>query len=81
MSTLWIRLRESDLVEVRPGIWSYALEGLHISNQDLASSLDLGLVGTVLPSCADSGVDQTVSPGRIETRSIRVYAGNLASCD
>jgi hypothetical protein len=50
-------------------------------NEALTGSVDLGLVGAVLPARAESGVNQAVSPGRIKSHRIGIHTGNLAACD
>jgi hypothetical protein len=69
------------LVEVRSGVWGYSFDDLHVLNETLAGDVDLGLVGTFLPSCVDNGVDQAVSPDGVETRRLGVHSGNLTTCN
>ena len=72
---------ESHLVEVCAGFWGDGFEDLHILNEELTGSVDLCQSRAILPAGAEGGVDQTISPGRVKTRSIRVYTGNLSASD
>ena len=71
----------SDLVKVCSGIRGQAFEDLHVLNESLTGSFDLSLVGAVLPTRAESGVNQAVSPGRVKPCRIGVWAGNLTTSD
>ena len=70
---------DSHLVEVCTGFRGYAFEYLHIPNEELASGLDLCQIRTFPPGRPDTRIDQAISPGRVKSRGIRIYAGNLST--
>ena len=70
---------DSYLVKVCAGFWGYAFDDLHVLNENLTSSFDLGRIGTLLPECEENHEDQAVSPGRIKTCGLGVRAGYLSA--
>jgi hypothetical protein len=76
-----IQFGEPYLVKVCAGVRGYAFDDLHVLDEELAIGLDLGEVGAILPARTESGVDQALSPGRVEACRLGVHAGHLSASD
>jgi hypothetical protein len=72
---------DSHLVEVCAGIRGNAFEDLHILDEELASGINLGDIRAIFPERAQSGVDQALSPGRVEACRLGVHTGHLSARD
>jgi len=72
-------VRVSHFVQICAGFGGYTFQDLHIVDEKLASSLDLGQDGTILPRRGESRVDQAFSPDRVKTCGLGIYTGYLSA--